>query len=102
MRCRQVPWKNCLQKKRTTVIQTLITLEHEPETIGVLVQRAKQLLADAVESPEQIQDLMMWFGRQYSTAGVPAVQIEDGQLQSILAELRKKQQITEAQSEAFL
>lgn len=85
------------------MIQTLITLEHDPETTGVLVQRAKQLLADAVESPEQIHDLMMmWLGRQYSTAGVLALQIEDGQLQSILAELRKKQQITEAQSEAFL
>ncbi len=84
------------------MIQTLITLEHDPETTGVLVQRAKQLLADAVESPEQIHDLMMWLGRQYSTAGVLALQIEDGKLQSILGKLRKEQQITEAQAEAFL
>ncbi len=84
------------------MIQTLITLEHDPKTTGVLVQRAKQLLADAVESPEQIHDLMMWLGRQYNTAGVPALQIEDGKLQSILGKLRKEQQITEAQAEAFL
>lgn len=84
------------------MIQTLITLEHDPEATGVLVQRAKQLLADAVESPEQIHDLMMWLGRQYSTTGVPAQQIKEGQLPSILAKLRKEQQITEAQAEAFL